>query len=625
MRTTFLLLLLVFFLASCAGQPDSPSLPQTAQPRTSAEEIQQLLHAASKTKSKERESTQLKAASLLLQEKQWDLVEQILQSIQPERLPLRQLAIYAELDAKLNIQRGQYQEALAILETPQILDNIDELSVKRHLRLSLLRAEIFALLGSHIASAQQRIYIAPLLDTTQQKANQQALWRSLMYVSMADLQHYMTNTFRGEYQGWLELAIIAKDNQGDLDEQVRQLEDWQQKWKQHPANYPLPGGLELIKKLAANRPKQIALLLPLTGKLAPYGKAVRDGFIGAMYQTREKGGAVPKLTIYDTESTSDFVEIYFKAVNDGAELIIGPLEKERLSQLFDLLNLPVPTLALNRLDHYGEPPQRLIQFGLSPQDEAQQIADIAFLANHRQALIISPSGEWGDKVSQSFVARWEQLGGKVGAHSIYSSQPDYSRSIKQALSLQSSEDRAKRIQSLIGEHIEFFPRRRKDIDMVFLLASPQEARSITPLLAYHYAGDLPIYGTSRVYSGYEDQKDKDINGTLFTDMPWVLNPPSRLQQQISTEINQSRQYQRMYALGADSYQLYPRLRQLEEIPNSRVYGHTGTLKLNQRREIERQLLLAQIRNGKAKLIPIVDQSLNQPTKEGTKHAQEMAY
>ena len=75
----------------------------------------------------------------------------------------------------------------------------------------------------------------------------------------------------------------------------------------------------------------------------------------------------------------------------------------------------------------------------------------------------------------------------------------------------------------------------------------------------------------------------------------------------------SKAYQRMYALGVDSYQLHPRLRQLEEINNSRVYGQTGTLKLNARFEIEREMLLAQIRSGKAQLVPTVDQSLSKQT------------
>lgn len=629
MKTTFLYLFLCSSLAllvACGKLPEKPMAPDQPATSASAERIQTLLAEAELSQFPLRQDKQLQAASLLLEAEQRGLVDSILVNIQPRALPLPLLAHYADIAARLNIQRGQYQQALHNLETPRLLENLHSLPQPEQLQLNLLKAETHALLGSHIASAQQRIYIAPLLDPADQHRNQQALWQSLMNVPMDELRHYLASSIDGEYKGWLELALIARDNQGDLDQQLRQLDLWLGLWTEHPASSQLPGGLALIQELAENRPQQIALLLPLTGKLAPYGKAVRDGFIAAMYQTRDHGSQVPQIKIYNTQSSTDFIALYQRAVDEGAQLIVGPLEKKRLSQLYDQVSLPVTTLALNRLENYGEPSENLYQFGLVPQDEAQQVADIAFLENNRQALIISPASDWGDKVSDAFEQRWTLLGGKTIARSVYSGQQDYSASIKQALLLDASEARAKRIQQLVGEHIEFSPRRREDIDMIFLLARPQHARSIKPLLAYHYSGNIPVYSTSRLYSGNRDAKDRDLNGVRFTDMPWILGQPSALHQQISSEIPHSKQYQRMYALGADSFQLHPRLRQLSEMTNSRVYGHTGTLKLNSRREIERQMLFARIKNSRASLIPTVDQSLNPAaTREGAIHAEEKKY
>ncbi len=632
MRTTFLLTAIVLLVTSCSGQLKQPV--EDESPINKAEQIQQLLQQAKQSQPSQRTSLRLQAAQLLLDEGQRDLVDSLLGKIQPEILELEQLGQYLEISSKLAIQRGDYEGALALLESPQLMERMDLLETQQQLRLQLLRAEVLALLGSHIASAQQRIYINPLLDADNQRTNRKAIWASLMYVSKTDIKHYLENSFRGEYQGWLQLALIAKENQADLDSQVAQLNQWQQSWPDHPAHSNLPGGLELIRELAANRPQRVALLLPLTGKLAPFGKAVRDGFIAASYQTLSSGGQVPRIKIYNTEDTQNFVALYYQAVAEGAELIIGPLEKYRVSLLYDEIALPVPTLALNRLDDYGPAPALMYQFGLAPQDEAQQIAEIARLENKQQALILSPQGSWGDKVSATFSSRWEELGGYVTSWSRYSGQQDYSKSVKDALLLQESEDRAKRISRLVGEHIEFSPRRRQDIDMIFMLASPQQARSLNPLLAYHYAGDIPVYGTSRLYNGHEEQQNRDLNGIRFTDMPWVLNQPSELQQQINSEIEQSKPYQRMYALGVDSFQLYPRLRQLEEMANSRVYGQTGTLRLNAQREIERQMLYAKIQNGKSKLIPTASMNINlslpelsqssTTTREGMQNAQKMA-
>ncbi len=605
MKPYFLLLILSALLTSCTGLQKSPTDVPIPADVPNPEQIQILLKEAQNNVSPLRENKLLQAAALMLKEGRRDLTEQTLARVQTTSLPFHLFALYTEISCELHIQKGEYEQARTALEAARLQDDFDILPQDRQITLSLLRAEIYALLGSHIASAQQRIYINPLLDPKNQSHNREAIWNSLMQVSSVELSHYQASSFQGEYLGWLNLALIAKRRQGDLDEQVRQLDSWESQWPQHPANGHLPGELQLIQELAANRPQHIALLLPLTGRLAPFGKAIRDGFIAAFYETMEHGGQVPKLDVYDTESHKDFLALYQNAINRGAEMIIGPLEKQRLSLLFDYGSLPVPTLSLNRIDDYGQAPDQLFQFGLVPQDEARQIAEIAFLENRRKAYIISPKGKWGDKVSKAFSDHWERLGGTTVTHTTYENSADYSDNIKQALLLQASEDRAKRISRLTSEKLEFSsPRRRKDVDMVFLLARPQQARSIKPLLDYHYAGDLPIYGTSRLYTGHTDtRKDRDINGIRFTDMPWVLNAPSILHQQISSEIEQSKQYQRMYALGIDSYQLHPRLRQLQEIPNSRVFGFTGTLTLNEHKEIERRMLFAKINRNKAKIVP----------------------
>lgn len=614
MRTVFfyvLLLSLASLLTACGGQPTAPSQP-TAPEATSAEQIQQLLNQADASESPRREELQLEAVAQLLQAGQLGPADQIMQSIQPDALPSNLYVRHAELSARLQMARQNYQAARLALETPRLVNLVDTLPLDQQIAIGLLQADIYARLGSYLSSAQRRIYLAPLLKGQQKEDNHRAIWRSLMHVPIQDLHKYNKAGYGSDYQGWLKLALIARENQGDLDQQVKQLEQWQQQWPDHPANKKLPGELALIKELAAHRPKHVALLLPLSGKLAAYGRAVRDGFIAALYRTRQHGGQVPSLKIYDTEKSPVFYDLYQQAVDDGAELIVGPLEKRRLKELFQQMSLPVPTLALNRGEEFGLQPLNLYQFGLAPEDEAKQVADIAFAQHHRTAMIISPRGEWGDKVSGAFVQRWQKLGGVVVAQSLYTGQRDYSSSIKDALLLQDSENRAKRIERLIGQKVEFVPRRREDIDMVFLLARPQQARSITPLLAYHYAGDLPVYGTSRLYTGYPDPKrDRDLNGVMFTDMPWVLNPPTPLHREISAEISHSRPYQRMYALGVDSFQVYPRLRQLEQIPNSRVFGQTGILKLDHFDAIERESLFAQIQGGRAKLIPIADRLLNE--------------
>src|SRR5690554_7108230 len=80
---------------------------------------------------------------------------------------------------------------------------------------------------------------------------------------------------------------------------------------------------------------------------------------------------------------------------------------------------------------------------------------------------------------------------------------------------------------LLRQSTEFEPRRRQDADWLFLVALPQQARQIKPTLAFNFASDLPVYSTSHVYSGEPNpSKDRDLNGIVFCDTPWLLDRKS---------------------------------------------------------------------------------------------------
>ena len=72
-----------------------------------------------------------------------------------------------------------------------------------------------------------------------------------------------------------------------------------------------------------------------------------------------------------------------------------------------------------------------------------------------------------------------------------------SNRIKQGLHIDLSQQRARALESATGTSLQYNPRRRQDIDIVYLPVSAQQARSIKPLLAFHFAQDLPVYANSR--------------------------------------------------------------------------------------------------------------------------------
>jgi len=333
-------------------------------------------------------------------------------------------------------------------------------------------------------------------------------------------------------------------------------------------------------------PKQIALLLPLQGSMSGPGRAVRDGFMAAYYQYQTvQGEGNIKVQVYDTAQGS-IESVYEKAVSDGADCIVGPLEKDKAQQLAKG-PAPVTTILLNYTDGSADA-ANMYQFGLSPLDEALQAAQKAHADDRHSALIIAPAGSWGAGVVNAFRKEWQALGGRVVGEYDYASDQDLSAYIRQLLRVNDSEAYQKNMEQVLGRKLKPEEFRRQDGDMIFLVAFPEKARQINPLLKFYYAGDLPVYSISLVYSGIPSAfKDQDLNGIRFDDMPWMLNPKS----------SHLSAYPRLYALGMDAFALTMTRHQLTHYSESGIKGHTGTLYLSSDRRISRKLIWLQFSQG----------------------------
>jgi outer membrane PBP1 activator LpoA protein len=602
-RRLLLAAITTLLLVAC-GSTDLRPADDTAGSPAQRDQIQQLLRDADNSPAPRRQAYLLEAAGLLLEADQTALAGKLLTGVDTRSVDIDLQLQHQLLLARWQLASDDPQAALNSLETETFLLNEERLNKAQRRQLGELRAASQALLGNHLASATERVYLNPLLRKDAAQANADALWRELMHLPQSELTARAQATAEPALHAWLSLAAIAKDNRGDLAQQLQQLQQWRADWPQHPAAVRLPGGLELLQQLAASQPRRIALLLPLSGALAEYGQAVLDGFMAAYYETRSHGGYSPAVRVYDTNASEDIAAIHALAVRDGAELVVGPLDKQRVRQLAQQPGLAVPTLALNRVDDDVLPPLAMFQFALAPEDEARQLAYLAGM-HHQRAMILAPDTERGARVVSSFAEQWQAQGGDIVAEGYYQEQKDYSKIIEHALHLDQSQRRAARVRQVIQQSAEFTPRRRQDIELIMLQARPQQARSLVPLLAYHYAGDIPVYSTSQVYTGVPSKADNDLNGVRFTDMPWVLTPDP-LRQQLEQLRPQAVNYRRLAAFGADSYQLYPRLPQLETVANSRLYGKTGTLRLNARRQLERDSLLAQFKRGTPTVVPVVE-------------------
>jgi outer membrane PBP1 activator LpoA protein len=465
-----------------------------------------------------------------------------------------------------------------------------------------VRAEAYTMLGNRLETARELVrreqYLAdPLLI----EANQQAIWQALAMLSERALQQLRTNPPPDVLSGWMQLVQITKAYQLHPTSLNQAVTRWREAYPNHPVQPALLAELMNRRQEDIVTPNHIALLLPLSGKFATAAEAVQDGFLAAYYSRNPK--TAQTIRFYDTDNGVDILTLYKQAVNDGAQFIIGPLDKTRIEQLAETENLPVPTLALNYIDRENVPPN-LFQFGLSPEEEAYQVAERTWLDGHVNAAVLVPIGPWGERVSAAFKTRWEEIGGRIVETQTYNAaRNDYSTPIRMLLNIDDSQRRYRSLSNLLNQNLKFTPRRREDIDFIFLAAYPRQGRQIRPQLKFYHASDLPVYATSHVFTGnLNPERDRDMDGLMFGDMPWVLtgNTSHRgLRAEIEAYISPAgNRLQRLYALGIDSFNIIAALSPLKQYPYQRYDGETGSLSLDAKQRVHRQLTWVRFRSGR---------------------------
>ncbi|MCB1841470.1 MAG: penicillin-binding protein activator, partial [Halioglobus sp.] len=422
----------------------------------------------------------------------------------------------------------------------------------------------------------------------------QRAWRDLQRASSEQLALALETAMDPEWIAWLQLAQDARGNPNTLS---AVLADWLALHPEHPAANPLPGGLEYARQLQP--PGQVALLLPLSGRLAPAGEAVLNGYLAAHYAARQPGGSRIDLRVLDIASFPSATAAYDAAVQGGAGLVVGPLDKSAVAELAVRADRRVPVLALNRIDTPTVPAaSALVQLSLSPEDEAVTVAELAYGRGGRSALIISPAGPRGAEVENALRTRWSALGGRVASTVNYSGRDDLSDSVKSALGLSASEQRARTLGDYLAMDLEFTPRRREDADVIFLLSrNGAEARSIKPLLAFHYAGELPVYALSTVYGGAPNDRNRDLDGIHLVEMPWLLGESAELRVALAAADYGGGNTTRLNALGADAHLVGSGFARLQSGAEALFRGHTGLLDMDPGLRIRRELSPATFDGG----------------------------
>ena len=402
-------------------------------------------------------------------------------------------------------------------------------------------------------------------------------------------------------KGWLDLGSLLGTVRGASLTGGSDAARWRARNPNHPAA-DLVAGVLPTPIAAGTGASRIALLLPTTTSIE--ARMIRDGFQFALEQL--PAATRPQLQLYDT-SAIPANEQLAAARADGANFIVGPLLKNEVAAAAAAGAPPVPTLALNALANDTRGPDNFYQFALSPEEEARATARRILADGLKRGVALSPSGEWGARVSTAFNQEFVAGGGTLLAQMAYDpNTTDYSNAIKQILGVNESEARLRRLQTITGSKFEFEPRRRADIQFIFAAASqPTTARLLRPQLGYQYAGDIPTYMTSLAYTAGAKEANEDLNGATLPGMPWLLPDASldairgAAQQSLGNGSWQS-QY---FAFGFDACQLALAIASAgRDTSRLRVAGFTGQLTVDRGGQVRREQVWARIRDGEAQVL-----------------------
>ena len=507
----------------------------------------------------------LRAAEAFREEGDLAAAVDALDGVKRKRLAVDEAFRFDLLEAEIALTRKDTAQALALLAVPDT--NLPPALAVRRLELTA-RAQADS--GDAYGAARTRAALDRSLEGADREQNRQQIVDTLAALDPNTLKERAAQLQPNDaLRPWIERALRKQG-------QVLPLVTMR---PSRPVGTLQADGAQREGYAAT---KHIALLLPASGSLKNAAAAIRDGFFTAWFNDANPAPERGEVRVYDAGvSAQDALAAYQRAVEAGADRVVGPLTREAVSLLFEQGRLPVPVLALNQADNGQTPPPGSIAFGLLPDAEGAQAAERMVSLGIKEAAVIAATDDWAERAALAFRAQFESLGGAVvGEARVRESEVNYAPLIRQSVG-------AFQTASNAG---------------IFISMRPQQARLLLPQLKL--AGvTLPVYASSHVYSGSLNAGlDRDLEGLEFCDAPWLFDATAGLprRDELSRGIESARGGARLFALGLDAYALLPYMDWLGTHPDSYLPGATGQLASDAFGRVHRLMIWARFENGVAR-------------------------
>lgn len=493
-----------------------------------------------------RDHYNLLAAEAWREEAEFDDVARLLALLNRKKLDGEENLRLDLLEAELLLSKQESARALTLLAVGN--ERVPEAVRDRWLEL---QARAFAAEGRIIDAARTRLRLIMRLPAAERRQAQRELLDLISTETPAKLHAALLPLAADdELRPWLERALRAVGEapaRASLAATER-------------VGTTMADASGTLQREGFRPAHKIALLLPVTGEFAAAGKAILDGVLSAHYQTP----AASELQLYDVGGTRrSALESYQKALDDGVDAVIGPVERDQVDAILDIADGQVTVLALNHPEPKTIVAQGSARFGLLPEDEAAYGAERLIAEGARRVAVFGTNEDWSERATAAFDAQLTALGGSIsGRRMLRDGDIDFSESISA-------------IVVAPGASAEL-----RVADAIFIAVRPATARLLLPQLRAAGLLDLPTLATSHVF-GHSTQLtvDKDLDGLVFMDAPWehgvVAGVPMRVE--LLRDLSAAAVSPRLFAFGLDAYQLLPWLEHLRSRPGRYVDGASGVL------------------------------------------------
>ena len=568
----------------------------------------------------------------LMDEKLFQYAQEKVQLVLIKASSLQELGYYADSHLQLN-QLKQYANKNSILLTAPYYRLLSAVFQEEKRPIPALNAQLFAFsLTQSSSQSQQQV---------------DAIWDNLQRLSQWQL-NLLALDKAPKSKGWLELTAIANKFGGNQQQIQYHLTMWQKKFKLHPGNI-------IAKKLTdqaiiSKKIENIAVILPLSGKQHMAGRAIQQGILASFTNDKSSNlhfidsntvnwygltnefltlkidyvigpllkSNVDKYISYTSAQTQlqndyllnassdlfDFNQVEQSTVNsinkpDKSNTYITAIDSE--SAINSYLQAPInaggiDTLLLNIPAKAGLTALHTV-FSMRPEDEARQAAMTLSRQNFKHPIVLSQNGIVSRRIAQAFATQWQLVTGNIVEVVDYDTGAQMQDNIKASLSVNKSKIRIDKLKSRLNQSIETQTRNRRDIDMIYLVGTPEQTRLVKPYIDVTispFADTIPIFASSRSHSTQSDySSNSDLQGLTFTEIPWLLTGEQNAELAILSQQlwpKRSDGLSRLFAMGYDSYQLINKIPLMQQAPYLQHWGQTGVLKLGSNNILTRSLL-----------------------------------